>query len=782
MEANRGTKRKAPPLSAAAGPAAHETLAKARSVDVTGFVEARAFEINALQRSLDGARTAGNARAFQTLARHLRRRAASHNVKRVPARLRARAEEEMRKSAAGNDSAKPPKPKPATAHSRYKRRRTRAVRDEYALRQTGARWLETHVWHAKRMRMERAWGTVVAATPNERSHRAAYRAAKERCYAHDASRHSAGAGAAGCARRADPGRPRYADGARLAPLALHRAHMFPRAALGPASALWMPAGAAAPRTLWLRTHPAIADAVRAELGAAAGLAVADVTCDLVSFELLGAASTRLLAAVLAHAHTPSAGAAALRAARCVPAPDALPEGAVLALRIHDPRLGFPPRPDPTGGAGHAGSDHGAPDDEVLRAWPGAGASQLPGGDGGVFDRARCAADVARRQSEHALNQRRRAQLVPGTRLAPGADDVSVPLLLIRTGPEAALGSRVGAFDARFVGAMAHGWTLVAPRGWGMALWMPLIFAGARAQGQCERLHVSLEAGLPAFPRDWPGTAAYDAAAAAAGADALLRWQRRPPGKRANYAHAGIESPFFAPLHRLLGMPAAPAGYPQPGPAGLECRMRRLKKTKPKPAAADPGRAAGPGQAAELDQPAELARPADSADIWLVTGERLAAAWAAPLLAAVRADGADQPDGADALLQRCLVRVRLVCTARGVPANNAPVCLPASAADPIGYVIAGSFSLARGCGMALAACSLRGLFALCRDSPPQAHRTVSIRAMDGGPACEAALTVLPPNEKENSSCGSPAMRVLASQANDDGQAGMNAAAPWFYSRL
>ncbi|KAJ1901475.1 Ribonucleases P/MRP protein subunit pop1 [Kickxella alabastrina] len=757
MEANRGTKRKAPPPpSAAAGPAAHETLDKARSVDVAGFVEARAFEINALQRSLDGARTAGNARAFQTLARHLRRRAASHNVKRVPARLRARAEEEMRKSAAGNGSAKPPKPKPATAHSRYKRRRTRAARDEYALRQTGARWLETHVWHAKRMRMERAWGAVVAATPNERSHRAAYRAAKERCYAHDASYYatleltgSKDAILQALAPLVAPGAltpaaRRYADGARLAPLALHRAHMFPRAALGPASALWMPAGAAAPRTLWLRTHPAIADAVRAELGAAAGLAVADVTGDLVSFELLGTASTPLLAAVLAHTHTPSAGAAALRAARCVPAPDALPEGAVLALRIHDPRLSFPPRPDPAGGAGRAGRagpGHGAPDGEALRAWPGAGASQLPGGDGGVFDRARCAADVARRQPEHALNQRRRAQLVPGTRLAPGADDVSVPLLLIRTGPEAALGSRVGAFDARFVGAMAHGWTLVAPRGWGMALWMPLVFAGARAQGQCERLHVSLEAGLPAFPRDWPGTAAYDAAAAAAGADALLRWQRRPPGKRANYAHAGIESPFFAPLHRLLGMPAAPAEYPQPGPAGLECRMRRLKKTKPKPGAAEP------------------ARPVDSADIWLVTGERLAAAvqallrtrpsadvplrqWAAPLLAAVRADGADQPDGADALLQRCLVRVRLVCTARGVPANNAPVCLPASAADPIGYVIAGSFSLARGCGMALAACSLRGLFALCRGSPPQAHRTVSIRAMDGGPACEAALTVLP----------------------------------------
>ncbi|KAJ1933521.1 Ribonucleases P/MRP protein subunit pop1, partial [Linderina macrospora] len=75
------------------------SLDKARSVDVTGFVESRSFEINALQRSLDNSSNTGMARAFQTLPRHLRRRAASHNVKRIPQRLREKAISEMTKSA-----------------------------------------------------------------------------------------------------------------------------------------------------------------------------------------------------------------------------------------------------------------------------------------------------------------------------------------------------------------------------------------------------------------------------------------------------------------------------------------------------------------------------------------------------------------------------------------------------------------------------------------------------------------------------------------------------------
>ncbi|KAJ1644525.1 Ribonucleases P/MRP protein subunit pop1 [Coemansia asiatica] len=749
------------------------TLAKARSIGVVGFVEARAFEINSLQRTLDDARNSGNARAFQTLPRHLRRRAASHNVKRIPARLRARALEEMKKSAASSSSSA--KLTNHKAACRYKRRRTRSVREEYELRQSGKRWLETHVWHAKRMHMQHLWGTMIATTPNERSHRAAYRAAKERCYAHDVSYFTTleiagheqqvlGCLVALTAPGAlTPALRCYSSGARMAPLTLYRAGRYPCGVLGPASALWKPqTDLGTQRVLWLRVHPSLAADVFAELEAAAsraiaassasagndsgliGLQVQDVSCDLVSFELLGTSSTPLLAAILSQTASDCASSRTLQAIASANSPAVIPEGAVMALRIHDPRLSFPIKFD--------AASFSSPDpsllDPVLSAWPEDAASLQPG-DSGVFDRERCASDLERRHSEHQLNQRRREQLVPGTKLEPGPNDVTVPLLLVRTGPEAGLGSRIAGFDRQFVDSMAHGWTLIGPRGWGMALWMSLVFAGARAQGMQERLHLSLEAGQPAFPRDWPGSPAYDETASAAAADALAYWQRRPPGKRTNYAHHGIESPFFAPFHQLLGMPGAPASYPQLGPAGLECRMRRLRKIggKSSPANADAD------ADADATQPQD---PVDSADIWLVSGEQMANAvqklllsvpsaqepaleqWALPL--AELAGSSSSSDDLAVLFRRCLVRVRLVCNARGVPDNNSPVCLTTLPTEPIGYVTAGSFSLARGCGMAIAACSLCGLFALWRATAGSSRKHVLIRSMNGSPACEATLSL------------------------------------------
>ena len=64
-------------------------------VDVDKFVKAREFEINALEQGLKRAQSALNTRAFQNVPRSLRRRTASHDVKRIPKRLRSRAKREV---------------------------------------------------------------------------------------------------------------------------------------------------------------------------------------------------------------------------------------------------------------------------------------------------------------------------------------------------------------------------------------------------------------------------------------------------------------------------------------------------------------------------------------------------------------------------------------------------------------------------------------------------------------------------------------------------------------
>ncbi len=64
-------------------------------IDVQKYLRAREFEVHALEECLSRAKKGLNSRAFQLLPRDLRRRTASHNVKRVPRRLRGRAAKEV---------------------------------------------------------------------------------------------------------------------------------------------------------------------------------------------------------------------------------------------------------------------------------------------------------------------------------------------------------------------------------------------------------------------------------------------------------------------------------------------------------------------------------------------------------------------------------------------------------------------------------------------------------------------------------------------------------------
>jgi ribonuclease P/MRP protein subunit POP1 len=82
--------------------------------------------------------------AFQHVPKHMRRRAVSHNPKRLPKRLQAIHKSQMEKCSGQSSSKKPKKP------SRKYRRRPSNLLQEYNRRQREHKWLETHIWHAKR--------------------------------------------------------------------------------------------------------------------------------------------------------------------------------------------------------------------------------------------------------------------------------------------------------------------------------------------------------------------------------------------------------------------------------------------------------------------------------------------------------------------------------------------------------------------------------------------------------------------------------------------------------
>lgn len=65
------------------------------ALDVDKFVKAREYEIRALEEGMQRSKKALNRRAFQQVPKELRRRTASHNVRRVPKRLRERGRREV---------------------------------------------------------------------------------------------------------------------------------------------------------------------------------------------------------------------------------------------------------------------------------------------------------------------------------------------------------------------------------------------------------------------------------------------------------------------------------------------------------------------------------------------------------------------------------------------------------------------------------------------------------------------------------------------------------------
>jgi len=62
-------------------------------IPVSTFAQARAAEINAMLKAV--AQKSSNSLVFQTLPRHMRRRAMSHNIKRLPRRLQEIARKEV---------------------------------------------------------------------------------------------------------------------------------------------------------------------------------------------------------------------------------------------------------------------------------------------------------------------------------------------------------------------------------------------------------------------------------------------------------------------------------------------------------------------------------------------------------------------------------------------------------------------------------------------------------------------------------------------------------------
>lgn len=180
------------PSAGQAGPTSRtSTTVLPPQLDVEQTIAARRFQIQALQRAIRASRASASTRAWQLLPRHARRRAASHNILRLPARLRRKGLAELRAS----NTAPKTRSEIRKRLANHPRSKSLARKEELLQRaaRPGAQWLETHLWYAKRFRMSRPdfdgprWGYVL---PEERSIKGArtdWRAASQGCAVLDAS-------------------------------------------------------------------------------------------------------------------------------------------------------------------------------------------------------------------------------------------------------------------------------------------------------------------------------------------------------------------------------------------------------------------------------------------------------------------------------------------------------------------------------------------------------------------------------------------------------------------
>ncbi|KAK0628590.1 ribonucleases P/MRP protein subunit POP1-domain-containing protein [Bombardia bombarda] len=199
-------------------------------LDLQRFLNAREFEIKALESSMRKCKAVNATRVFQQVPRAMRRRTASHNVKRIPKRLRERARKEQIDDKTPTIEARRRRPRTTRARIRAETAKklgilaarkkkkmldntaegaagtsvqptveTRAprpkirrntlnqapkIKSKFRKRQINKTWLPTHVWHAKRATMTEPshplWRFAIPLTPTQKCYRPIHRASGQK--------------------------------------------------------------------------------------------------------------------------------------------------------------------------------------------------------------------------------------------------------------------------------------------------------------------------------------------------------------------------------------------------------------------------------------------------------------------------------------------------------------------------------------------------------------------------------------------------------------------------
>ncbi|EAU86234.2 ribonuclease P/MRP protein subunit [Coprinopsis cinerea okayama7 len=544
------------------------------AIDVEKFAEARAFEINAMHTAMKSARW----------------------ILDYPAH---KAKYELQATMFGGFHFMDAKPKKSTRLPKRGKSKVVTRTDSFLSRQKDIAWLETHLWHCKRMHMEDIWGFKLATHPTEKAYRPSHRAAVQGSIIHDASYYSL-VELRGpenvlvpvlelCCdpQSPSPGSIRFKTGARTLETHVYQPGAYPYDLISPISIIWQPLDvnngqekslpssskptqaptitsstqiphgklSAQTRCIWLRFHPSAHDEVVGALKTAASqhlatlsngpevqIQVTELKDQINVFEFMGPKSCQVLKGALNPVFDEEGKTESKKfwsSLGDVQTSGSLPRNMVVGLKVYDPRLKFPPRnakPKATDATDLHPPTHIFPSVSLAR-------SEL-------WDESVRLGLAKPRYQKKELDIRRANNPIPGTELKPLRQDDRVPIILVQRSLEAQ-----GDHSTR--SESLHGWTVIVPSGWGMAFWNSLIFTGTRVGGQRERQVQAYESGTPYFPRDYIFTSAYNTFSKKREDELRTNWERKPPAKRVNYDKLGVIHPWLPEWNRILGLPEPP---------------------------------------------------------------------------------------------------------------------------------------------------------------------------------------------------------------------------------
>eukprot|EP00002_Diphylleia_rotans_P016122 TRINITY_DN3132_c0_g1_i5.p1 TRINITY_DN3132_c0_g1~~TRINITY_DN3132_c0_g1_i5.p1 ORF type:complete len:686 (-),score=89.81 TRINITY_DN3132_c0_g1_i5:113-2170(-) len=461
----------------------------------------------------------------------------SHNVHLIPKRYRAAAFREQQRADG--------KPSNLKRNRKWRRRPANLVK-EYLRRQKNGKWLETHIWHAKRMFMAVRWGYKIAMKPTLKIYRVSYRHTSHGCTIYDASYYNVfelcgpETSIISLLRRLCPSSfcafaaKSYLNGARSGRCHLYHPEKYPFQLICPVQFLWRPPQDGENRLLWLMIHPSavseLSSVIESLLVHDGDVKLTVRENHLVRFELRGQRSTLMLQNCLQHqidtrdAHTQQFWEYFTKTAN----PNCLPEGLVIASNVRDPRLKMPntrtlreksqpnqPRKLTRG-----------PDDNHVSVLM---SDSIPHGlaQGKLWDEDE-RKELVRLRTPQELLRKKKAQHAFSIRYAPEPSEKLLPILMIQN---------KGGLSRGYGG----GWDLLLPAGYAHMFWKAFVFSGAIPIGLQERRAQLFEQGFPSFPEDYPDTNSYLMDENELGRDRKVKALLRPKSKRMNFQKIGIKS-------------------------------------------------------------------------------------------------------------------------------------------------------------------------------------------------------------------------------------------------